>query len=145
MRYFAGCVALLLVVLFGVWTSASLLSGGSVRGLATWEPQGPRSIEDVECVAKALGLHGHTDSMVGGHFRMVISEERLGAEDIAELHIGPTLQPNWAGRVAVYFGFSKSDMAANFIPGCTAVWGDTLLFGDPSLIRRLLESDPTKR
>jgi hypothetical protein len=46
----------------------------------------------------------------------------------------------WSGTVAVYF--SKSAYSANYDPEHSAFWGQLFLYGDPAIIRSLMEHYP---
>jgi hypothetical protein len=96
----------------------------------------PQSLEEVQAIAKKLGLHCRSDRADGGiGFRLLVSEAPLSLERANLLRFGGREESakgraNWLRVVAVY-------QTWNFETDLVMPWGKLFLYGDPPLIEKL--------
>jgi hypothetical protein len=94
----------------------------------------PRKVEEVQAIARQLGLYERGECPDGrGDMRLIISETPLNWERVNSLVMGRKQQSDWVGTVAVILQVREfPPLADPMIP-----WGNFLLYGDPALIQRL--------
>jgi hypothetical protein len=98
----------------------------------------PRDIKGVKEIAQKLGLHCRADQENGRVFqRLLISEAPLTRERVNALFVGSQVSADWLGTVAV---FRSLEGVGQTPEQDMTVWGKFLLYGDPSLVKRLTES-----
>jgi hypothetical protein len=98
---------------------------------------GPREIKEILVIAQQLGLHcrgDRPDGTVGR--RLLISETLLTWERANALFIGLRVTADWSGTVAVFPGQRE----VYSVPLQMTAWGQFLLYGDPTLIQKLIGS-----
>ena len=130
----AACVCILVMVLACKHYRASASS-----------PQarpGPRSLNDVIQLAEAMQLHYRSDAQAGYPTgKVFLSEWPVSYEGIQKLHMHGQDDRNWIGTVAVSLD-GEELYSLNYDPehpDRTALWGSLFLYGDPVLIRQLME------
>jgi hypothetical protein len=105
-------------------------------------PPGPRTLAEVQQIAQELGLYARGDrrDTALGH-RLIVSERPLTYEAVSLLCLGKPEDPRWLGTVAIC---ANGKAFREFADGSDhmAFWGEMFLFGDPTLIRTLLEARP---
>ena len=123
-----------LPVLFVIVSLGILLNFTQCTKQTEWTD--PQSLEEVQAIAKKLGLHCRSDRADGGMgFRLLVSEAPLSLERANLLRFGGREESakgraNWLGVVAVY-------QTWNFETDLVVPWGKLFLYGDPPLIEKL--------
>lgn len=105
------------------------------------DPEGPKTLKEVEELARRLGLYCCGDRADGSvRNRLVLSEFPLTPERAHDLRFNQPTSPNWIGTVTV--SINPRSYLPSFLPGRSLVWGELFVFGDPELIRKLTRRDP---
>jgi hypothetical protein len=123
-----------LPVLFVIVSLGILLNFTQCTKQTEWTD--PQSLEEVQAIAKKLGLHCRSDRADGGPgFRLLVSEAPLSIERANLLCFGGREESakgtaTWLGAVAVYQSW-------NFETDLVVPWGKLFLYGDPLLIEKL--------
>jgi hypothetical protein len=104
-------------------------------------PSGPQTMREVIAIVQKLGLHyrsDRSDSLID--YRLVVSESPLTLERVNVVAIfRPPDHPDWTGTVAVYR--KGHGIVMDVLPESDTLvaWGEFLLYGDRSLIKRLTQ------
>jgi hypothetical protein len=92
-------------------------------------------MEGVVKIAQQLGLHYRGDGEDGQvQMRLLISDSPLSWERANGLFVGKRKDSDWIGIIAVFQG----QQAVYLVSHDMTVWGKFLLYGDPSLIEKLI-------
>lgn len=125
----------LILLVFGLGLQLLLLRGGKIP----WGPRqdGPQTLADAGRLAAGQGLYVINGDQRDGSAvrRLVVSERPLNWERANLLRFGNPHHPCWDGTVAVCF--PAGEYLEDVDVDCAAIWGRTLLYGDPGLIDRL--------
>jgi hypothetical protein len=106
-------------------------------------PAGPRSLEEVARLAADMGLHYRSDRLNGElACRLVVSNWPITHERANSVRFGEADHPCWQGTVAVSTPWHCFGRYGD--PDHGVVWGEVFLFGDPALIRALVEGYPAR-
>ena len=118
-----------------VCAGAALLLGPAVRGLHR-PPAGPRSVPEAAAIAEAVGLYARSDRPDGVvHNRVVVADRPVSCATANFVRFGDPTHPSWNGAVAVCY---PAQMYLPYADGeYGVVWGEVVLFGDPTLVRWL--------
>ncbi len=130
----------------GLLRPAGIVVGGLVLALVLlraeardWAQggEGPQSLAEVARLAAQRGLHVCSGDRPDGSFhqRLVVSDRPLTWERANSLVFHRPNHPCWVGTVEVCFPLRK--FLDNYDPEQAVLWGQTLLIGDPSIIRQL--------
>ena len=103
---------------------------------------GPQSLGEVIQLAKGMQLHCRSDSRAGYPTgKVFLSEWPLSYENTQRLHMHGSDDRPWIGTVAACL-HAEELYSMNYdpeYPERTALWGSLFLYGDPVLIRHLME------
>lgn len=109
--------------------------------LPSWQvtappPPGPQSLTEVAELAERQGLYARSDRRDGKIMnRLLVSDRPLSFEQTTGLRINEPRHPRWAGVAAV--SFPGKFYRGNDDPEFSVYWGETLVYGDREIIRRL--------
>ena len=97
---------------------------------------GPESIQEVIRVVEHMGLYWRSDRVDGiVSDRLVVSERPVTCARANDVRFGAPEHRCWHGTIAVCY--PAKQILSNYDPVCSAVWGQTMLYADPGLIRKL--------
>jgi hypothetical protein len=108
------------------------------------QPPAPRNLAQLVRIADELGLHHRSDIRSGElGDRLVISNRPLTFERANWLRVGIPEHPCWNGTVAVCALGRLYQYLAD--PHHGVLWGEVFLYGDPVLIRRIMDCPVPER
>ena len=127
---------LLHTLVIGVAAVALTMSSNYRSRRVVPSPSGPQTMKEVIAIAEKMGLHYRSDQQDGTvYVRLTISEAPLAWDRANALVLNPRNKSAWNGTVVVFCRVWNEGQTVS--DDRYEVWGEFLLYGDPSLIKRL--------
>ena len=124
-------------VALGVVIIAVVVAGWTYSS-CTVPRRGPQNIQEAIGIAQNSGLYWGSDERdCVPVYYLVMSEFPVTRERAGDLRMNDPGHPGWVGTVRLYSPWQS--MLPNYDPACSAVWGEFFIYGDPRLVKRLIQ------